>query len=375
MLPKKLQKKLDTRNEANALRQLGASNQLVDFSSNDYLGYSQSKAIFKQVNSLMQDESNSVNGATGSRLLSGNHPLYKLLESNLCKIHLSEASLVFNSGYTANLGLISSVSQRGDIVLYDELCHASIRDAIGMSHARAYKFQHNNLKDLQSLLQKYSLESDRTIYVITESVFSMDGDTPDLSGLIKLTESYGAHCIIDEAHALGVFQYGLVQSLGLQDKVFARIVTFGKALGCHGAAILGSENLKTYLVNFSRPFIYTTGLPPHTLASIISAYKYLQLNSNDTTLAKTITHFKEQLEVTKLNHLFIESSSAIQCAVISGNDRIKGISQKLHEAGFDVKPILSPTVARGKERLRFCLHTYNSEEEISEVLRLLATFV
>ncbi len=323
----------------------------------------------------MHEENIEANGATGSRLLSGNHPLYKLLESNLCKIHLSEASLVFNSGYTANLGLISSVSQRGDIVLYDELCHASIRDAIGMSHAKSYKFQHNNLKDLQSLLEKYSLESDRTIYVITESVFSMDGDTPDLSGLIKLTKSYGAHCIIDEAHALGVFKFGLVQSLGLQEKVFARIVTFGKAMGCHGAAILGSKDLKTYLVNFSRPFIYTTGLPPHAIASIISAYNYLQLNSNDKALAKVISYFKDQIEANKLSQLFIESSSAIQCAVISGNDRVKRISQKLQEVGFDVKPILSPTVSKGKERLRFCLHTYNSKEEISEVLRLLATFV
>ena len=375
MLSKKLQKKLEARTNENALRELGTPNLLVDLSSNDYLGFSRSKTIFKTVERVMQDESIEANGATGSRLLSGNHILYLKLESYLSKVHLSEASLVFNSGYMANLGLLGSVAQRGDVVLFDEFCHASIRDAISTSHAKSYKFRHNNLKDLQSLLERHSAEPDTSIYVVTESVFSMDGDSPDLKALVQLAERYKAYCIIDEAHALGVFNYGLIQSLGLQDKVFARIITFSKAMGCHGAAILGSEDLKTYLINFSRPFIYTTGLPPHAIASIMAAYDQLSSAEMEQCLSRVISSFKDQLKANDLNKIFIDSDSAIQCAVISGNDRVKYISQKLQEAGFDLKPILSPTVPKGKERLRFCLHTYNSEQEISEVIRLLATFV
>lgn len=375
MLPKKLHKKLETRKDQNALRQLGQPRSLIDFSSNDYLGFSRSEVISKAVLEFIKDEKIEANGATGSRLLSGNYKLYDQLEAYLSKIHLCEASLVFNSGYTANLGLLSCIAQRGDIILFDELCHASIRDAIIMSHAKSYKFQHNNLEDLKGLLDKHSAETDSTIYVITESVFSMDGDSPDLNHLVQLLERYNAFGIIDEAHALGVFGYGLVQSLGLQDKIFARIMTFGKAMGCHGAAVLGSKDLKAFLINFSRPFIYTTGLPPHSLANILVTYKQLSLEPMNKDLSGIIDYFKNELHINNLDQIFINSNSAIQCAIISGNDRVKGIAQKLQQAGYDVKPILSPTVSKGKERLRFCLHSYNSKQEISEVLRLLATFV
>jgi 8-amino-7-oxononanoate synthase len=185
--------------------------------------------------------------------------------------------------------------------------------------------------------------------------------------------------VIDEAHTLGVFGKkgeGLVQSLGLEDKVFARIMTFGKGLGCHGAAILGSGDLKSYLVNFARSFIYTTGLSPHSIATILQSYKHLTKEKEALEKLKAnIVFFNQEKMRLGLKPLFVYSKSAIQCAIIPGNERVKNIAAQLQQNRFDVKPILSPTVPEGQERLRFCLHSYNSETEITQVLELLSTFV
>lgn len=377
MLPKKLNKKLEDRKINNALRQLGSPNSLVDFSSNDYLGFSNSKALFDKVHHKLSTYNLKQNGATGSRLLSGNHNLYYEVESKLSIDHKSETALIFNSGYDSNLGLLSCVPQRGDVILYDEYVHASIRDGVRIGNAKSYKFKHNNLQDLKKYLDKFSKAStsDLEIYVVTESVFSMDGDSPNILELVELCTAYKAHLIIDEAHALGVFNMGLVQKLGVEANVFARIITFGKALGCHGAAILGSKKLREYLINFSRPFIYTTALPPHSLATILIAYQELATTNQSEKLEKNITFFTAEIQRLKLQDKFIKSNSAIQSVIISGNNVVTTIAQHIQKKGFDVKPILSPTVPQNKERLRFCLHSYNSEQEISEVLTLLATFV
>jgi 8-amino-7-oxononanoate synthase len=315
------------------------------------------------------------NGATGSRLLSGNHPLFHTIETILSEFHQSESALIFNSGYDANVGFFSSVPQRGDVILYDEYIHASIRDGIQLSNAKAYKFKHNDLGSLDEMLKRIQHD---TIYVVTESVFSMDGDSPDLVKLSQICKENNAYLIVDEAHAVGVFGkrgIGLVQELGLENDVFARLVTFGKAMGCHGATILGSDNLKQYLVNFARSFIYTTALSPHALATIHSSYNELIVTDSKQKLHQNIQFFKETIKTQKLQKLFIESDSAIHCCIVSGNEIVKSIAQKLQKQGFDVKPILSPTVPQGQERLRFCLHAFNSKEEITEVLKLLATFV
>ncbi|WP_204344284.1 aminotransferase class I/II-fold pyridoxal phosphate-dependent enzyme [Psychroserpens algicola] len=384
MLPKKLQYKLNKRLQDNALRRLSESNTLVDFSSNDYLGFSRSQTIFDQAHILLKQEDMMQNGATGSRLLSGNHKLYTSTEQQISTFHHSETALIFNSGYAANLGLFSAVPQRNDIILYDEYCHASIRDGISMSHAKAYKFEHNNLDVLEQLIERHT-ETDsaslQEIYIVTESVFSMDGDSPDLKRLSKINQQYNANLIIDEAHALGVFGTkgeGLVNELHIEDSVFARVITFGKALGCHGAAILCSQELKDYLINFSRPFIYTTAFPPHSIATISVSYDALDTESGlsaITILQHNIHFFKLELKRLNLQQLFTQSDSAIQCCMISGNKTVKTIADMLQQHGFDIKAILAPTVPKGKERLRFCLHSYNSSEEITKVLELLATFV
>ena len=376
--PISLSQKLQHRKQNNALRQLVAPNDLIDFASNDYLGFAKSETIFNQTHQYLLDNQIKINGATGSRLLSGNHSVYIETEAYIAHFHQSESALIFNSGYDANLGFFSSIPQRNDIILYDELCHASIRDGIQMSTAKAYKFQHNDATELEVLITKFNSE-DNEVYIITESVFSMDGDTPNFEELILLCEKHFCNLVVDEAHALGVFGEkgeGVIQSLGLQDKVFARIMTFGKGLGCHGACIIGTTELKSYLVNFARSFIYTTGLAPHAVATILVAYQQLSVAPEAIQLLKNnIRYFNQQKIQLGLKPLFVYSKSAIQCAIIPGNEKVKTIANQLQEKGFDVKPILSPTVPEGQERLRFCLHSYNSELEISEVLQLLTTFV
>jgi len=375
-LPKSIKEKLAVREANKALRQLPMPNQWVDFASNDYLGFAKNNVIFSKTHQYLLTHNLQENGATGSRLLSGNHRLYQITEDAIRLFHQSEAALIFNSGYDANVGFFSSVPQRADVILYDELCHASIRDGIQMSHAKSYKFQHNDYTDLQKRLEKIEAE---TVYIVTESVFSMDGDTPLMEQLVLLAEQFKAYLVVDEAHALGVAGEqgeGMVQSLGLQDKVFARIMTFGKGLGCHGAAVLGSEALKNYLVNFARSFIYTTALSPHAIATILLAYQQLtQEQKSLACLKNNILLFNQEKMRLGLKPLFVYSKSAIQCAIIPGNEKVKNIATQLQQQGFDVKPILSPTVPEGQERLRFCLHSYNSESEISRVLELLATFV
>jgi len=381
--PKSLSDKLQQRAQQHALRALSAPKTGVDFASNDYIGFSTNAQLFTDTHQFLVDHGYTQNGATGSRLLTGNHELYALAEQTIAHFHQADSALLFNSGYDANVGFFSAVPQKGDFILYDELCHASIRDGIRLSHAKSFKFQHNDTEDLERLLSHYSATTynlqPKTFYLVTESVFSMDGDSPPLEAFVQLAEKYGAYLVVDEAHALGVFGNqgeGLAQQLQLQDKVFARIVTFGKGLGCHGAAIVGSPELNQYLVNFARSFIYTTGLSPHAVATVLMAYNQLeQVPDQLQQLRDNIQFFNQEKAQVGLKPLFVYSKSAIQSAILPGNEKVKHLAQKLQEAGFDVRAILSPTVPEGQERLRFCLHSYNTPSEIKAVLLALSQLV
>ena len=376
-LPEKLVQKLQTRSTQNALRTLPVQRTLTDFSSNDYLGFAASETIFRETHQLLTENNMRQNGATGSRLLSGNHKLYETAETMLCTFHKSEAALIFNSGYSANSSFFSCVPQRGELILYDEYIHASIRDGITMSNAKAYKFKHNDLEHLNTTLNR--IGHNGVTYIVTESVFSMDGDSPDLHQLVAIARKYNAFLIVDEAHAVGIFGKngsGLVQHLSLENDIFARIITFGKAAGCHGAAVLGSRILKTYLINFARSLIYTTALSPHAIATILTAYQHLKAETTAVKKLKdNINFFNLKIKAATLDHMFIKSSSAIHSCIIPGNEKVKHIAHQLHTNGFDVKPILSPTVPKGEERLRFCLHSYNTTTAMETVINLLSTFV
>ncbi len=381
--PKNLQEKLETRKQNLSFRELPMSNQLIDFSSNDYLGFSKSETIFDETHQYLIDKNLKINGATGSRLISGNHELYLETEVFIAKFHQSETALIFNSGYDANVGFFGSVPQRNDIILFDELCHASIRDGISMSNAKSYKYNHNDFEDLEKLIERFChIECSREVfefYIVTESVFSMDGDCPNLEELVRISEKHNCKLIIDEAHALGVFGengQGLVQENNLQNKVFARIMTFGKGLGCHGAAILGSQKLKDYLVNFARSFIYTTGLSPHSVATILIAYQHLSKEKTEVEkLRENIIFFNQQKNLLSLKPLFVRSKSAIQSAIIPENEKVKFVANSLQEKGFNVKAILSPTVPKGQERLRICLHSYDSKDAILAIIILISNTI
>jgi 8-amino-7-oxononanoate synthase len=381
MLPEKLMLKLKQRKLEGNLRALKATGDLIDFSSNDYLGFTKTLNV----------KTSKTHGATGSRLITGHTDLHTIVEKQIAAFHNVPAALLFNSGYDANLGLIPAMTDRNDLILYDELVHASIRDGIQLSQAKSLKFKHNDIDHLQMLFEKHDLKGTGDIYIITESVFSMDGDVPDLKRLVELVQKQEhVHIILDEAHALGVIGtngVGLAQELGLQDAILARVVTFGKALGSHGAAVLGSEDLKSYLLNFARSFIYTTALPEHSLHCIAAGYRTLQAGHAPVALLqnriKLYVETASKLGIPtgndSVSERFRESEfskyiylTAIQTVLIPGNENAKLAACKMQEGGYDIRAILSPTVPAGKERLRICLHAYNGPDDIVNMLNLLA---
>jgi len=352
---------LKNRTDTNSLRTLKPENDLIDFCSNDYLGFAHSIAFKRMFETEMKKYPNYQMGSGGSRLLAGNDRFTEDLENEIAEFHLAERSLLFNSGYDANIGLFSSIPQRGDTILSDEYIHASIIDGIRLSHATRFVFKHN---DLKSLKQKLKLAKGK-IFIVVESIYSMDGDEAPLSEIAKIAIKFDAALIVDEAHATGIFGKsgrGLVHELGLCNQVFARIITFGKGLGTHGAAVLGSEQLRTYLINFSRSFIYTTASSFLSHLAIKVAYKFLKNHDHQTMIHERIKQFK--LKVNSAIHL-LPSNSAIQIILVPGNTKAREAALKIQKAGFDVRAILSPSVAIGTERLRICLHNHNSVDEIN----------
>ncbi len=370
MLPaeKAMSEALVKREEQGSLRKLSIIKKEVDFCSNDYLGFARSKALHQMI--LKEEaKSDSNNGSGGSRLLTGNTEAVEALEENLAKRHHAQAALLFNSGYDANIGLFSSVPGKEDTIIYDELVHASIHDGIRLSRAQSFPFRHNDIVHLEERIEK----AKGNIFVAIESVYSMDGDIAPLKEMAELCSSRKANLIVDEAHATGVFNMGLVQQLQLQDKVFTRIYTFGKALGCHGAIVAGSKTLKKYLVNYARSFIYTTALPLHSIISIDCAYRFLGQNEGTVKkLHEIIKYFRQTAYNQKeTNGKWIDSSSAIQSLLVPGNENVKKLALAIQEYNMDVRPIMSPTVPRGKERIRICLHAYNTKSEIDKLLEII----
>lgn len=368
-----MQLALDKREQQGLLRKLRCNKALIDFCSNDYLGFARNTDISKRAFQIIENNKNfSISGSTGSRLISGNTDYTEFLENKIAAFHKSEAALIFNSGYDANLGLFASLPQKGDTIFYDELIHASIRDGIRLSYAKSYSFKHNDLNDLGNKFQFAS----GNVFVAVESIYSMDGDQAPLSSLINVCEKFGANLIVDEAHATGVFGMhgrGLCDELGIEQRVFARVHTFGKALGCHGAVVCGSNVLRDFLINFARSFIYTTALPLHSLAFIDAAYEMLINSEKDKELLKENINYFIQKSLFMFPNLFIPSESAIHCVITEGNRNTSEIATNIQARGFDVRPILSPTVPEGSERLRICIHAFNTKNEMDELLAVLAS--
>jgi 8-amino-7-oxononanoate synthase len=370
--PPSIPRLLDKRVQSHSLRTLKDNTKLTDFCSNDYLGLARSAALADRVLQQMSEyqDKNRLNGATGSRLISGNADWIEEIEYKMAQYFESETGLIFSSGYMANMGVWSSIPQRGDTVLYDELSHACIKDGIRLSLANRFPFKHNDLPDLQKKIQ----QSTGNIYIAIESIYSMDGDEAPIEEIVTLAKQYGAYIIIDEAHSTGIRALkgqGSVVEKALQSDIFIRVHTFGKAMGTHGAFVACSQIVKDYLINFSRPFIYTTAPAPHQLLSMYNGILYLESHTDlITNLNSKIDFFRKEIAKTDLH--FIQSRSPIQAIMISGVEAVKKKAIYCQENGFDVRPILSPTVREGQERIRICLHTYNTDVEIKNLVQTLS---
>lgn len=351
---------LEQRREAGLLRTLPPQiTDAIDFCSNDYLGLARD---------LPHPEAYPA-GATGSRLISGNSTLAEEVEQEIAAFHQAEAALLFPSGYAANIGLIPAVTGRKDTIIFDRLLHASLRDGISLSQAKALGFAHNNLIDLRKKLTK----AEGPKWVVVESVYSMDGDQAPLTEIVAICEEHQAHLIVDEAHGTGVLGKqgeGLVVALGLEDRVWARVHTFGKAIGSHGAAVVGSQLLRDFLINFARSFIYTTGLPPASLVNIREAYQRLQHSNIVTQLRARIAYFLANCPSTVKERL-IPSETPVQAVLCPGNESVQQLANHLQAEKFAVLPIRYPTVPEGEERIRICLHTFNTNEEVDQLLACL----
>ena len=344
----------------------------VDFWSNDYLGLAGFAGGGAQVQGMGKEVRS---GATGSRSISGDADRYQALERRIASYHGLPAALVFNSGYTANLGLLSAILKRGDAILYDELMHASCRDGIRLGFARAVRFPHNDLKEtLRNTRLK--MKSQGQLFVLTEGRFSMDGDVAPLNEMAALCQEYNAHLIVDEAHSGGVDGHqgrGLVAELGLEAEVFATVITYGKAFGAHGAAVLGAADLRDYLINTCRPFIYTTAPAPAQWRGIGEAYDKMEALHEErmASLRLAIQAFREGMSAAGAGGSLSASDGPIQIISLPGNEAVMAAEMACREAGLLVKGIRSPTVAEGSERLRVCLHAFNTEAEIVRLVEVL----
>jgi len=358
-----LSHKLEERVEKGNLRRLNCQDYPIDFLSNDYLGLSRNKDLGREISEYAQSYSS--HGSTGSRLLSGDSPFAHETESFLARQFNSASALLFSSGYLANIAVMSSIPQKGDTIIYDELSHACIKDGARLSFAQRYSFRHNDIEDMSRKMEKAT----GRIYLVVESIYSMDGDRAPLDEIYAIAKANDAILIVDEAHSTGTYgKNGCGLAADFKDII--RIMTFGKGVGAHGACVVGSLKLKEYLINFARPFIYTTALPMQSMVAIRKGMEYISRYSTiQQDLYDRIDYFKEIASKAGLGDQ--HGASAIQAILIPGNERVKKVVRYLNKERMDVRAILSPTVREGEERIRICIHNFNTYQEIDDLIHKL----
>ena len=338
--------------------------ELFDFSSNDYLALSGhpklKEASKKAVDSLGAS-------ASASRLLSGDLKIHHELEEKVARFKGKESALVFNSGYQANVGIISALYNRADVVFCDRLSHASIIDGVRQSGAKLFRFGHSDLDHLESLLKKEGHKFKNRL-IVTETVFSMDGDKPPLTELVNIKAKYDCFLMVDEAHATGIFGQngaGIVEEQGLSDRIELIMGTFSKALGSFGAYLACSEKIKQYLINSCRSFIYSTALPPATVAANIEALNIIRDEPiRRKTLLANADYFRSKLQKSRFD---VRGESQIVPLIVADTDRATRLSCQLQQSGYWVLPVRPPTVPAGGARLRFSL-TYHHSRQTLEAL-------
>lgn len=342
---------------------------IINFSSNDYLSLNADADLRKEFLSNNRIEEVCFS-STSSRLLTGNSKPYILLEEELCILYKREAALVFNSGYHLNVGILSSVTEKGDLIISDKLVHASIIDGIRLCRCEHLRFEHNNYNHLEELL-KENCNKFNNIFIVTESIFSMDGDVTDLQILVGLKNKYDCFLYVDEAHAFGVRGtngLGCCEEQNVINDIDFIVATFGKALASVGAFVICDSLFKEYFVNFTRTLIYTTALPPinlewtRFLLSKLKNFNNLRIN-----LQNISNYMKSELETSEGSHIIPY--------IIGDNKKLLTVSKELINNGFYVLPIRYPTVPKGQERFRFSMCSKHKTEEVKKMVSLLKNSV
>jgi 8-amino-7-oxononanoate synthase len=336
----------------------------IDLSSNDYLGLSSHPNMLAAAKKALEQFGVS---ASASRLLSGDLFLHHHLEERIATFKGKEKALIYNSGYQANLGIISALCKRGDVIFSDRLNHASIIDGILLSGARLFRFHHNDPNHLELLLRK-ERNKFREALIVTETIFSMDGDRSPLKEIVELKERYNCQVLVDEAHATGIFGRngsGVVEEEGLTEKVDLIMGTFSKALGSFGAYVTGAKKMIDYLINSSRSFIYSTALPPSIIATNLASLDLIEkeLFRRKTLLANAAYFFKQL----KKHGFKVKGSSQIVPLIVGDIQKTIDLSQKLKEKGYWAPPIRPPTVPPSESRLRFSLTYYHNKETLEKL--------
>ncbi len=368
----RIEKSLMDRSEKRSLRSLSPADRraegrihiegrdYVDLSSNDYLGLSSHPKLKEASRDAVDSLGTS---SCASRLLSGDLKLHHELEEEIALFKNKESALIFNSGYQANTGIIGAIYGRGDAIFSDRLNHASIVDGITLSGAKLFRFRHNDPGHLENMLKKERKRFKEAL-IITESIFSMDGDRAPLKELVDLKERYNCRIMVDEAHATGIFGArgsGVVEDENLEEDVDLIMGTFGKALGGFGAYIASTSDIIRYLVNFCRSFIYSTSLPPSIVAVNMESLKVIKDEPwRRKGLLENAVYLRSELQKSGLK---ARGSSQIIPLIIGDNEVAQDFSERLKDAGYRALPIRPPTVPEGESRIRFSL-TYNHTKDI-----------
>ncbi len=328
---------------------------LLNLSSNNYLGIADNRRITEEFMKFIGGKYSF--GSASARLLTGNLPVYKDLENLLAKLYNKESALIFNSGYHANVGITSALAQKGDVIFSDKLNHASIIDGMKLSQGKFFRYQHNNMQSLEQLLIR-ERENYENAIIITESVFSMDGDIADLAKIVELKKKYNCILAVDEAHAFGVFGktgLGIAEHLNLTGEIDLLIGTFGKAVGSVGAFVVGDKTLIDFLINKSRPFIFSTALPPINIAYT----KWVIENKLPDT-------FEKREKMLALAQKF-NSPSHIVPVIIGENAKTVEMCEILYQNGYFTLPIRPPAVPEGTSRIRISLTTEITEKDLENL--------
>lgn len=347
----------------------------IDFTSNDYLGYGAGQFAWRH--RLQLGGAHATSG-TASRLLRGHLPIWEQVESALARWHGAEAALMMTSGYAANEGLLSTIIEPGDWVASDQSNHASIIDGLRLARAERFVFSHSDLDMLESGLRAaaQARSRDRQLFIVTESLFSMEGDVAHLRPLAELATRYSAHLIVDEAHAtgcLGTGGSGLVNAMGIRSQVLATVHTGGKALGLTGAYICGSRQLKELLINRCRHLIFTTALPELIATWWLSALPYLDQDDAGRALLRRNTNLFRR-ELAKLG--IVARGEFYIVPLVLGSDHLATrAAVRLQEQGFDIRAIRPPTVPPGTSRLRIAIHADHERDTLQRLAEALASTV